>query len=231
MLGNMEKNQTLALAACCVLGIGAIGFGVHRYQVGVAQAEAVKKADNLYSAKRCITGHSPLPEKAKAAFRECELVELDLLPEESKGDFSKALAKNEAFKAEQAAKLEAEAEKRRKWQAAQAKKAAQEKAAAEANFKAEGWYEVQDGIFLTHCSNIHCPGPTSNGYSDYIWRYMVWCKERACGDIYARLNITQNGVVVGWTNDTAYGGYGQKVVLTFGSSTRGKGSIVEFRAR
>ena len=103
----MEKNQTLALAACCVLGIGAVGFGVHRHQVGVARAEAVKKADNLYSAKKCITGHSPLPEKAKAAFRDCELVELDLLPEESKADFSKALAKNDAFKAELAAKLEA----------------------------------------------------------------------------------------------------------------------------
>ena len=60
---------------------------------------------------------------------------------------------------------------------------------------------------------------------------MVWCKERACGDIYARLNISQNGTVVGWTNETAYGGFGQKVVLTFGSYTSGRGHIVEFVAR
>ena len=58
---------------------------------------------------------------------------------------------------------------------------------------------------------------------------MVWCKERACGDIYAKLNIERNGVVVGWTNDTAYGGYGQKVVLMFGSSTSGSGRLVEFK--
>ena len=210
MLGNMEKNQTLALAACCVLGIGAIGFGVHRYQVGVAQAEAVKKADNLYSAKRCITGHSPLPEKAKAAFRECELVELDLLPEESKADFSKALAKNEAFKAEQAAKLEAEAEKRRKWQAAQAKKAAQEKAAAEAKFKAEGWWEQQPGIFARWCTKT-CSRAGLIGDSAYSLME-VWCRDRACGDIYAQVNFIRNGSVVGWTNDTLYLGYGQKGV-------------------
>ena len=146
-------------------------------------------------------------------------------------ELTQALAKNDAFKVVQGEIQRAKAEKRRKWQAAQAKNAAKAKAAAEAKFKAEGWYERQDGIFVTHCDNIYCPGPTSNGYSKYTWRYMVWCKERACGDIYAKLNITQNGVVVGWTNDTAYGGYGQKVVLTFGSSTRGKGSIVEFIAR
>lgn len=33
------------------------------------------------------------------------------------------------------------------------------------------------------------------------------------------------------TNDTAYGDIGQKVVLTFQSSTSGKGRIVEFKAR
>ena len=227
----MDKNQTLALAACCLLGVGAIGFGVQRFQASAARAWETKKVANLAGAKRCIDAHSPLADKAKTFFKDCELIKTDLLPEELKADFSKALAKNEDFKAEQAAKLEVEAEKRRKWQAAQTQKAAQEKAAAEAKFKAEGWYEVQDGIYVTHCSNIYCPGPTSNGYSKYTWRYMVWCKERACGDIYARLNITQNDVVVGWTNDTAYGGYGQKVVLTFGSSTQGGGSIVEFRAR
>ena len=57
---------------------------------------------------------------------------------------------------------------------------------------------------------------------------MVWCKETACGNIYAKMNILNNGVVVGWTNDSAYGGYGQKVVLTFGSSTQGSGRIVDF---
>ena len=69
----------------------------------MARAEATKKADNLYSAKKCITGHSPLPQKANAVFRDCELVKSDLLTEEIKPDFTQALAKNEAFKAVQAA--------------------------------------------------------------------------------------------------------------------------------
>ena len=104
-------------------------------------------------------------------------------------------------------------------------------AAAAAKFKAEGWWEQKPGIFVRWCGGKHgyCPGKES--YQDYSWRVMVWCKERACGDIYAKLNISQNGTVVGWTNETAYGGYGQKVVLTFGSYTRGNGQIVEFNAR
>jgi hypothetical protein len=213
----MNKKRSLAIAACCVLGVGAIGLGVHRYQVGAARAEATKKADNLNSAKKCITSHSPLSQKANAAFRDCELVKPDLLPEEIKPDFTQALAKNEAFKVVQL-----------KRQAEQAKNAAKAKAAAEAKFKAEGWWEQKPGIFVRWCSKgPYCPGKRS--YQDYSWRAMVWCKERACGNIYAKLNIIQNDIVVGWTNETAYGGYGQKVVLTFGSSTRGSGRLVEFK--
>lgn len=43
------------------------------------------------------------------------------------------------------------------------------------------------------------------------------------------MNIIQDGVVVGWTNETAYGNHGQKVMLTFGSHIGGSGSIVEFK--
>ena len=171
----------------------------------------------------------PLSQKANAAFRDCELVKPDLLPEEIKPDFTQALAKNEAFKAVQGAKIRAKAEKRRKFLAEQAKNAAKAKAAAEAKFKAEGWWEQKPGIFVRWCGgeDPYCPGKRS--YQDYSWRAMVWCKERACGNIYAKLNILQNDIVVGWTNETAYGGYGQKVVLTFGSSTRGSGQLVEFK--
>tara|TARA_B100001057_G_C22576206_1_gene843149 strand:+ start:508 stop:852 length:345 start_codon:yes stop_codon:yes gene_type:complete len=108
-----------------------------------------------------------------------------------------------------------------------------ERAAAEADakFKAEGWREKQPGIFVRWCDGEHPSCPATISYSDYTWRAMVWCKERACGDIYARMNILNGDTVVGWTNDTAYGGYGQKVVLTFGSYTSGSGRIVEFKAR
>jgi hypothetical protein len=70
--------------------------------------------------------------------------------------------------------------------------------------------------------NPHSPaaGQFSNVLTRH-WRMEVWCKERACGDIYARINIMdgRNGPVIGWTNETAYGGIGQKVILTFQSST------------
>ena len=144
-----------------------------------------------------------------------------------------------SLRKEAKAKAEAERKAAEQRQAEAAAKVIAErqakKAAAEAKFKAEGWWEAKPGIFIRWCGNGSnhptCPGPRGNGYSDYVWRAMVWCKERPCGDIYARLNISNGGTVVGWTNATAYGGFGQKVVLTFGSSTRGSGEIVEFNAR
>ena len=33
--------------------------------------------------------------------------------------------------------------------------------------------------------------------------------------------VENSGTVVGWTNDTGYGGYGQKVVLTFDTYREG----------
>ena len=166
----MDKNRTLAIAPCCVLGVGAIGLGVHRYQVGAARAEATKKADNLYSAKKCITGHSPLSQKAKAAYRDCDLVKPDLLPEEIKPDFTEALAKNEAFKVVQLKRLEE-----------LAKKADKEKAAAEDKFKAEGWWEEEPGIFVRWCGgeDPYCPGKRS--YQDYSWRVWSGAKNELAG--------------------------------------------------
>ena len=144
-------------------------------------------------------------------------------------DIALGLRKDALKQAKAEAEKQAAARKERK--AAADAKLAEAKAAAEAKFQAEGWWEQEPGIFVRWCGGDYgyCPGKAS--YQDYTWRAMVWCKERACGDIYARLNISQNGTVVGWTNETAYGGYGQKVVLTFGSHTRGSGRIVEFNAR
>ena len=141
------------------------------------------------------------------------------------------LQRREVIKQKRAAEF---AEASKKEAAALAKQDAERKQAAakaEADFQAEGWWEQEPGIFVRWCGGKYASCPGKESYQDYSWRAMVWCKERACGDIYARLNISQNGTVVGWTNETAYGGYGQKVVLTFGSHTRGSGTIVEFNAR
>ena len=140
---------------------------------------------------------------------------------------------NPQWLADKAAADKAAADKAAKEKAANEKWRAErdaKQAAADAKFKAEGWWQQQPGIYVRWCTDKN-PCPYTKSYQDYTWKAMVWCKERACGDIYARMNISQNGTVVGWTNETAYGGYGQKVMLTFGSYTRGQGHIVEFRAR
>ena len=68
-------------------------------------------------------------------------------------------------------------------------------------------------------------------YLDRVSRMMVWCRYRKCGNIYAKVNFIQgeNGPVVGWTNATAYGDIGQKVILTFQTNLRGSTQLVEFR--
>lgn len=163
----------------------------------------------------------------------CERIDLALLDPETSNKVTPFIETWKKTKAEAAAKVQAETNAYQKQQKALAAEWKRKAAEAEASFKAEGWWEQQPGIFLRWCDGKHpsCPGPRSNAYSDYTWRAMVWCKERACGDIYARLNILNGDTVVGWTNDTAYGSYGQKVVLNFGSHISGTGRIVEFKAR
>ena len=127
-------------------------------------------------------------------------------------------------------KAEKEAEEKKRKLDLEQRKKAQAKADAEAAFKAEGWWEVQSGIFVRWCKN-QCAETES--FMDSVYRMEVWCKERACGDIYARINIMDgsNGPVIGWTNETAYGDIGQKVILTFQSSTSGTARLTEFTAR
>ncbi len=60
----------------------------------------------------------------------------------------------------------------------------------------------------------------------------VWAKDRPAGDIYARVNLLKDGVVIGWTNDTAYLSQGQRGVLTFDSYQYFDGAqLTEFNAR
>ena len=72
------------------------------------------------------------------------------------------------------------------------------------------------GIFWRWCTkDPECSSDGVIGDGSYVLM-QVWCKERACGDIYAQVNlVNDSGVVVGWTNDSGYGGFGQKVQLTF----------------
>ena len=106
--------------------------------------------------------------------------------------------------------------------------------AAEAKFKAEGWFQLKPGIYGRWCTQT-CSKASVIGNASY-WLLEVWAKDRAAGDIYARVNITEGGTVVGWTNDTAYLSQGQKGVMTFSKYLPGYGSsygatITEFKAR
>lgn len=157
----------------------------------------------------------------KGKTSECERIDKKLLDEDTVRALEPVLDLHKAFLAQ---KQSESIEKR--------KNAELKQKEVDAAFRAEGWWEQRPGIFLRWCTDQNpCPGPRGNGYSDYNWRAMVWCKERACGNIYAKMNILQGDTVIGWTNDTAYGDAGQKVVLTFGSSKQGEGRIVEFVAR
>ena len=85
--------------------------------------------------------------------------------------------------------------------------------------KPQGWkFTGTKGVYWKWCDSFdRCDSSKVIGDNGFV-RALVWCKERACGDIYGRVNLLDgNGTVVGWTNDTGYGGAGQKVQLTFDS--------------
>ena len=146
-----------------------------------------------------------------------------------------ATAKEEA--AEVAAKAKADAKREAalaKMHAAEAKRkaeASKANAAAEAKFKAEGWFQLKPGIYGRWCTET-CNNSKVIGRSTY-WLMEVWAKDRSAGDIYARINITSNGTVVGWTNDTTYLSHGQKGILTFSTYQSGVNGaqLTEFNAR
>lgn len=86
-------------------------------------------------------------------------------------------------------------------------------------------FENEDGIYGQWCDNsndLECPKPDYVS-GDIYWSLKVWCKEKACGNIYARVNFVdrESDIVRDWTNNTAYGGQGQKVMLYFGTKLQG----------
>ena len=82
----------------------------------------------------------------------------------------------------------------------------------------EGWEATsKEGVYSKWCKVGECDTSRLIGEQRYAI-LMVWCKETPCGDIYARVNLLNaGGVVIGYTNDTGYGGRGDKVQLTLSS--------------
>ena len=211
------------------------------------QTRLENKARNLAKAEKCI-----------ASLKDCNSsIETRLLPEEIKKDVQSRIseAKTRRLLVDKANSCHSQKtvstcsgidiNKLRKidpvlaknandslWTANQ--KVAKAKREAE-EFKRMGWWEVKDGIFARYCTNGPKPCSSAGVIGDASYVLVeIWCKERSCGDIYGRVNLLNSaGTVVGWTNDTGYGGYGQKVVLTFDSYRDGwsKAQITELNFR
>lgn len=82
----------------------------------------------------------------------------------------------------------------------------------------DGWEATsKEGVYSKWCNRGECD--TSGAMEGQRYSILlIWCKENACGDIYARANLLNaSGVVIGYTNDTAYGNLGDKVQLTLAS--------------
>lgn len=200
----MKKRFLLPLIATAAI----TGVGVYGHNINVT----------------CIPGNADF----EAGTGLCIAKNRSALIAEAKANAAKvAKAKAEAKK--QAEKQAAEAKAKAERDAAIAKANAQ-KAAAEAKFKAEGWAQVRDGIYVRWCTDT-CNNSKVIGDNRYALME-VWAKDRAAGDIYARVNLVRDGVVIGWTNDTTYLSQGQRGVLTFDSYQYfDTAELTEFNAR
>ena len=141
-----------------------------------------------------------------------------------------ALQRREVIKQKRAAEF---AEASKKGAAAIAKQDAERKQAAaqaDAKFEAEGWFQLEPGIYGRWCTET-CNNSKVIGDNRYFLME-VWAKDAHAGDIYAQVNLEHNGVVIGWTNDTMYLSRGQRGVLTFDSYQYfDQAQLVKFNAR
>jgi hypothetical protein len=84
----------------------------------------------------------------------------------------------------------------------------------------EGWSSTGlDGIFVDICrfkeATPECQAAIQKAGADSYPRIVkVWCRDRPCGGIYIEANqVSENGAVMGWTNDTGRGQQGDVVYL------------------
>ena len=100
----------------------------------------------------------------------------------------------------------------------------------------DGWSSTGlDGIFVGICrrqavfpfqmETIECQAAAKKAGEDNIpIVVMIWCRDSPCGSIYVEANqVSGNGSVMGWTNDTGRGQQGDVVYLTLRSYHEGEG--------
>jgi hypothetical protein len=94
----------------------------------------------------------------------------------------------------------------------------------------KGWWEVQDGILARWCSNKY-PCPQTKALLKNSWRLHVWCRSSDCGNISAYANIYDGKIIVANDATTAIADFGDKLILTFTSETKGTAvRLVRFSA-
>ena len=88
----------------------------------------------------------------------------------------------------------------------------------------DGWFSTGlDGIFVDICrfreATPECQAAKQKtGEDSYPLVVKVWCRDRPCGGIYIEANqVSENGSVMGWTNDTGRGQQGDVVYLSLRS--------------
>ena len=247
----MERKQTILLAAVSAAAIAGMGFLISEDN----KRKAIVRADNLAQAEECLKNEEAcdnsinlvrLPEemrgevsaaiksakarrelikKAKACILEKSIYSCKGIDKQEVASINPDLAKDLNNAIWSANQKEAARERKEQQRLARIRREKEE-------FDRMGWWEQQTGIFVRWCTDT-CSRAGLIGDGSYSLME-VWCRDRACGDIYAQVNFIRNGSVVGWTNDTLYLGYGQKGVLTFqkyglrgGNSTQ----LVKFSAR
>ena len=216
-----KQNLIIGLGGVAAIALAFAGIKVATDQ-SAAKALAAKIASNNSNAQVCIS--------LKAASVRCDQVDKSLLEGDLLASFEEIIVDRQAIVAKKAELRNAALAKMKAEENARKERVAAENRASAAKFKAEGWWEQEDGVFVRWCTNT-CSNEAVIGSSRYSLME-VWCKERACGDIYAQVNFERNGTTVGWTNDTLYLGYGSKGVLTFqryGSSGSARTKLVKFQ--
>jgi hypothetical protein len=93
----------------------------------------------------------------------------------------------------------------------------------------DGWSSTGlDGIFVDICfqeATPECQAAIQKAGADsYPLIVKVWCRDSPCDNIYIEANqVSKNGAVMGWTNDTGRGQQGDVVYLGLRSYVAGSG--------
>ena len=158
-MNTLKQNKGIAIITGLGL-VGAIGFGASLSNQNLGEQRAIHQR----YAERCINVHNS--DTIKGTTNLCERVKTKYLGEEQKEQYAVAYVKHKEVKANQAAEAKERAAKERAEVAAKQKARRDAERKAEAKFKAEGWFQLQPGIYGRWCTNT-CSNASVIGDANY----------------------------------------------------------------